>query len=355
MAETSVFISSYTTDLGWVQGKGQGITAYKLDLLSGVLSQTSSVKADNPSFLALHPSGHVLYANNEASHEPDASDDSVSAFEIKGGGSLALLNQRPSHGASPCFVSVDPQAEFAFLANFNGGNFVVYPLGKNGSLESSSDKASHQSSLANQLTAHAHSITPSPSGRYLLACDLGLDKLFIYWLDRQRGKLVSHDEFAVAKGSGPRHVSFHPNARFVYLINQDAGQILVFEWDDVLGTLTERQIVATVPDDFSGDPAASEIQVHPSGAFLYASNRGHNNIVIFRIDQSSGLLNQIGDQPSLGLTPRNFALTPCGALLLVGNQDSDQVVVFRIDPVSGLLHELHRQAISTPVCIVCGG
>ena len=355
MAETSVFIGSYTTDLGWVQGKGQGITAYKLDLLSGVLSQTSSINTDNPSFLALHPSGHVLYANNEASHEPDASDDSVSAFEIKGGGSLALLNQRPSHGASPCFVSVDPQAEFAFLANFNGGNFVVYPLGKDGSLESSSDKASHQSSLANQLTPHAHSITPSPSGRYLLACDLGLDKLFIYRLDRQQGKLVSHDEFAVAKGSGPRHVSFHPNARFVYLINQDAGQILVFEWDDVLGTLTERQIVATVPDDFSGDPAASEIQVHPSGAFLYASNRGHNNIVIYRIDQSSGLLNQIGDQPSLGLTPRNFALTPCGSLLLVGNQDSDQVVVFRIDPVSGLLHELNSQAVPTPVCIVCGG
>jgi 6-phosphogluconolactonase len=157
------------------------------------------------------------------------------------------------------------------------------------------------------------------------------------------------------KGSGLRHVSFHPTARFVYLICQDAGEILVFEWDDVLGSLTERQIVATVPDDFRGDPAASEIQVHPSGEFLYASNRGHNSIVIFRIDQSSGLLHQVGDQPSLGLTPRNFALTPCGLLLLVANQDSDQVVVFRIDPESGLLHELHSQAMPTPVCIVCGG
>lgn len=355
MAEIDVFIGSYTADLGWVQGKGEGITAYKLDLLSGILSQTSSIKTDNPSFLALHPSGHVLYANNEVSQHPDASDDSVSAFEIKGDGSLKLLNQRPSHGASPCFVSVDPEAGFAFIANFNGGNFVVYPLEKDGRLERSSDTASHESSRADQLTPHAHSITPSPSGRYLLACDLGLDKLFIYRLDRLHGKLVSHGEFAVAKGSGPRHASFHPAAPFVYLINQDDGQIMSFEWDDVLGTLTERQIIATVPDDFNGDPAASEIQIHPGGAFLYASNRGHNNIVIFRIDQSSGLLHQVGDQPSLGLTPRNFALTPCGTLLLVGNQDSDQVVVFRIDPVSGLLHELHSQAVPTPVCIVCGG
>lgn len=353
MAKIKVFIGSYTTDLGWVQGKGLGIGSYHLDTETGALALLSTIETDNPSFLALHPSADFLYANNEASHLKEASDDSISAFAIAEDGSLSLINQEPSHGAAPFFVSVEPQGAFAFAANFNGGNVVVYPIARNGALASISDNVSSDRMKADQVTAHAHSITASPSGRYLLVCDLGLDKVFIHRLDREAGKLLPHGEFSTAKGSGPRHVSFHPSGKFVYLINQDAGTITAFAWDDDQGLLSELQTVATVPTDFKADPAASEIHAHPSGQWLYASNRGHNSLVIFRIDPVRGLLNLVGFQPSLGVTPRNFSLTASGELLLVGNQDSDQVVVFKLDPESGELAELNRQTVPTPVCIVC--
>ncbi len=234
------------------------------------------------------------------------------------------------------------------MANFNGGNVVVYPIGNKGALGTGSDNVSLDKTDAGQATAHAHSITASPSGRYLLACDLGLDKIIIHRLDRQVGKLMPHGDFSASKGSSPRHVSFHPSGKFVYLIHQYAGTITAFGWDDELGLLSELQTVATVPADFKADPAASEIQVHPNGRWLYASNRGHNSLVIFGIDLIRGLLSLVGFQPGLGVTPRNFALTASGELLLEGNQDSDQVVVFKLDPESGLLTELNRQAVPTP-------
>ena len=244
MAKIEVFVGSYTTDLGWVQGKGLGISSYQLDTETGALSLLSTIRTDNPSFLALHPSGNYLYANNEASHRVDSSDDSISAFAIAADGTLSLINQQASRGKAPCFVSVD-------------------------------------------------------------------------------------------------------------LISQDAGTITAFAWDDDLGVLTNLQTASTVPADFSGEPAASEIQVHPEGQWLYASNRGHNSVVIFRIDAASGLLSLVGFQASLGITPRNFTLTPSGDMLLVANQDSDQIVVFRLDAATGLLSELDRQAVPTPVCMVC--
>jgi 6-phosphogluconolactonase len=353
MGKIRVFVGSYTTDLGWVHGKGHGVGSYHLDTETGALSLLSTIETDNPSFLALHPTGDVLYVNNEVSRHKDAKDDSVSAFAIAADGALNLINQQPSHGAAPCFISVEPQGEHAFLANFNGGNVVVYPVARNGSLESYSDNVSLGVLATDQRTAHAHSIIASPSGRYLLACDLGLDKIYIHQLDRRAGKLNLHGEYSAPWGSGPRHIAFHPSGKFVYLISQDAGTITTFAWDDDLGVLTELQTISTVPADFSGDPAASEIQAHPGGKWLYASNRGHNSIVIFRIDSASGTLSLLGFQASLGITPRNFTLTASGDILLVANQDSDQIVMFRLDTATGLLTELNRQTVPTPVCIVC--
>jgi 6-phosphogluconolactonase len=353
MAKIEVFVGSYTTDLGWVQGKGLGIGSYQLDTETGALSLLSTMRTDNPSFLALHPSGNYLYANNEASHRVDSSDDSISAFAIAADGTLSLINQQASHGKAPCFVSVDPEGDFAYLANFIGGNSVVYPIAPNGGLECDSDRISPVDSGTDQPIPHAHTIKASPSGRYLLACDLGLDKIFIHQLDRRTAKLNRHGELLVPRGSGPRHIAFHPSGRFVYLISQDAGTITAFAWDDDLGVLTDLQTASTVPADFSGEPAASEIQVHPEGQWLYASNRGHNSVVIFRIDAASGLLSLVGFQASLGITPRNFTLTPSGDMLLVANQDSDQIVVFRLDAATGLLSELDRHAVPTPVCMVC--
>lgn len=353
MGTIKVFVGSYTTDLGWVHGKGHGVGSYHLDTETGVLSLLSTIETDNPSYLALHPEGDVLYANNEVSSLQDAKDDSISAFAIATDGALNLINQQPSYGAAPCFVSVDPQGAYVFLSNFNGGNIVVYMVARNGSLESCSDNVTLAALSTDQSTSHAHSVTASPSGRYLLACDLGLDKIHIYQLNRSTGKLNLNVAYSTPRGSGPRHIAFHPSGRFAYLVNQNAGNIMIFAWDDILGTLTEIQMILTVPTDFSGDPAASEIQVHPSGRWLYASNRGHNSIVIFRIDSTSGMLNLVDFQASLGITPRNFTITGSGELLLVANQDSDQIVIFKLNTVTGLLTELNRQTVPTPVCIVC--
>jgi len=353
MGNPRVFIGSYTTDLGWVHGQGRGVGSYELDTETGALLLLSTIQTDNPSFLALHPGGDVLYSNNEVSSRQGANDASLSAFAIAADGRLTLINQQPSHGAAPCFVSVDPQGDHVFLANFMGGNVVVYPIAPDGSLAACSDSVCHLSPDSDQPAAHAHSIRATPSGRYLLACDLGLDKLYIYQLDHRLGTLKPHAEYSAPRGSGPRHIAIHPSGRIVYLISQNAGTITSFAWDDQLGLLTELHTVATVPADFSADPAASEIQVHPGGQWLYASNRGHNSVVIFRIDPASGLLSLVGFQDSLGITPRNFTLTTTGDLLLVANQDSDQIVVFRVDAATGLLTERNRQAVPTPVCIVC--
>lgn len=353
MGHEKVYVGSYTTDLGWVQGKGRGIGSYQLDAETGALYLLSTIETDNPSFLALHSAGDVLYANNEVSSRQDASDDAVSAFAIAADGTLTLLNQQPSDGAAPCFVSVAPQGDHVFLANFNGGNVVVYPVARHGALEPCTASVSPECSGTDQPTAHAHSIRATPSGRYLLACDLGLDQLFIHQLDRSLGTLKLHGVYAAPRGSGPRHIALHPSGRFVYLISQNSGTITTFAWDDAHGVLTELQTIATVPADFSGDPAASEIQIHPGGQWLYASNRGHNSLVIFRIDSASGLLSLVGFQASLGFTPRNCTLTASEDLLLVGNQDSDQIVVFRLDAATGRLAELNRTEVPTPVCIVC--
>ncbi|CAG0927033.1 6-phosphogluconolactonase [Thermoflexales bacterium] len=354
MSSLCVYVGAYTQDLGWVNGKAKGIALYQLDPATGRMTQLSETTSDNPSFLALHPSGKFLFATNESIQWGLSPDNAISAFAIAADGALSLLNRQPSLGGAPCFVSVEPTGKFAVTANYVGGNFVMYPIGTDGQLGEASDNSQHGASEPaqdQQPIPHAHSMNLAPGGKYALGCDLGLDQVFIYELDLNRGKLLPNSEAVVVRGSGPRHLAFHPNQKAVYVINELGGTITVFTWNNDAGRLREIQTISTVPADYTGPLACADVHVHPSGKFVYGSNRGHDSIVIYGVEQATGRLILLGHEPTRGQTPRNFALPPAGDLLLVANQDSSDVVVFRVDASTGELTHLATNDIPTPVCL----
>jgi 6-phosphogluconolactonase len=344
-----IYVGAYTSDFGAVSGTGRGIALYDLDPLAGRLTKLSEIAAENPSYLALHPAGRLLYATNEEAHGSAAPDNAISAFAIAADGSLTLLNQQPSLGGAPCFVAVTPDGRFVLTANYVGGNVVMYSIGPDGRLAAASDNVQHDA--AHGRTPHAHSISLVPGGRYALACDLGLDKLFVYEIDPAREKLARRAVVDLPTGSGPRHLAFHPDGRTAYVINELNATMAVFAWDGRSGALAEVQIVSTVPADYAGTSWCADVHVHPTGRFVYGSNRAHDSIVIYAVDQANGRLRVLGHEATRGQTPRNFALSPGGELLLVANQDSDTVVVFRVDVTTGQLIYLATNEAPTPVCL----
>jgi len=348
--ELRVYVGAYTSDFGAVKGQARGIALYQIEPATGAMIKLSEVAAQNPSFLAVHPSGRFLFATNEEAHVSSAPDNAISAFEIATDGGLTWLNQQPSLGGAPCFVCVTPDGRFALTANYTGGNFVLYPIDADGRLAAASDNVQHGSSASGKVP-HAHSINIAPNGRYALGCDLGLDQIFISEIDLIQGKLLPRAAIDLARGSGPRHLAFHPNKPIVYVINELNATLTVFNWDGVTGTLNEIQTIATVPADYTGQTWCADVHVHPSGKFVYGSNRVHDSLVIYGIDQASGRLRLLGHESTRGKTPRNFALTPAGDLLLVANQDSDTVVVFRVDAMTGRLNYLATNDVPTPVCL----
>lgn len=345
----AVYVGAYTSDFGGVNGKGRGIALYQLDPVTGAMNLLSEVATENPSFLAIHPSGQFLFATNEEAHPASAPDNAISAFTIAADGKLTWLNQQPSLGGAPCFVNVEPTGRFVLMANYGGGNFVMYPIGVDGRLGAASDIVRH--SEAPSRTPHAHSINVAPGGRYALGCDLGLDKVFIYEIDLTQSKLRPHAEVDLPLGSGPRHLAFRPNGRTVYVINELNATLTIYDWDDTAGRLLEIQTISTVPANYSGQVWCADVHVHPSGKFVYGSNRVHDSIVIYRVDQADGRLTLLGHESTRGRTPRNFTLTPDGDLLLVANQDSNTVVIFRVDATIGQLTHLATNAVPTPVCL----
>jgi 6-phosphogluconolactonase len=314
------------------------------------MTKLSEIAAENPSYLALHPTGRFLYATNEEAHASSAPDNAISAFEIAADGSLTLLNQQPSLGGAPCFVAITPDGRFVLTANYVGGNVVLYSIGPDGRLAAASDNVQHHT--AHDRTPHAHSINLAPGGRYALACDLGLDKIFVYEIDPARKKLAQRAVVDLPPGSGPRHLDFHPNGQTVYVINELNATMAVFAWDGRTGgALVAVQIISTVPADYAGTSWCADVHVHPTGRFVYGSNRAHDSIVIYAVDQTSGRLRLLGHEATRGLTPRSFALSPDGDLLLVANQNSDTVVVFRVDDATGRLIHLASHDVPTPVCL----
>jgi 6-phosphogluconolactonase len=253
-------------------------------------------------------------------------------------------------------VQVDKTGRTALVANYNSGSIASLPIKPDGSLQKAASAIQHQGSSVDprrQAGPHAHSINVSPDNRFAFAADLGLDKILIYKLDPEKGTLTANDPAFVPtpKGSGPRHFAFHPSGRFAYNCNEMKSSVSAYNYDAAKGSLGDREIqtISTLPEETSGNSTA-EVQVHPSGKFLYCSNRGHDSLAIFTIDQASGKLTAAGHQKTLGRTPRNFCIDPTGTYIVACNQGSDNVAVFKIDQSSGKLTQV-GEPISVPVAV----
>lgn len=344
-----LYVGTYTQPMSFVTGKGRGIYTCRFDLNRGDLEVIGETPAVNPSYLALHPSGRYLYAVSEVGETAEPTGDALSAYTLDPQHGIPLfLNQQPSRGASPCHMSVTRSGQFVCIATYQGADVAVYPIRSDGSLGETTSYVSHQ--LPGR-TAHAHSITPDPSGCYVLVADLGLDSVFTYHLEASQGVLVPHRQTELPQGSGPRHLDFHPHGKFVYLINELNGTLVVNQWDAQAGILTPIQTLSTLPAGYSGPAWSADIHVHPQGRFVYGSNRGDHSLVIYQAHPQTGKLTTLSFESTRGKTPRSFVIHPDGDWLLVANQDSDNIAIFHIDPSSGLLEYLSSIALPTPVCL----
>jgi 6-phosphogluconolactonase len=348
----SVYIGTYT------QRGSKGIYLAHLDMKGGELRLNGLAgEVVNPSFLAIHPNRRFLYAIGEVGQFAGGKGGAVSAFAIDPeSGKLRLLNQKSSRGSGPCHVVVDKSGTNALVANYGGGSVACLPIGEDGHLGDATSFIQHKGSSVNpqrQKGPHAHSINLDPANRFAFAPDLGLDKIMICRFDAVQHVLIPNDPpAAVAPGSGPRHFDFHPNGRFAYAINELASTVTAFEYDGDRGTLQTMQTVSTLPDGFDGKSFTADVHVHPSGKFVYGSNRGHDSIAIFAVDSATGKLAAIGCESTQGKTPRNFGIDPTGAYLLAANQDTDNVVVLRIDAATGKLEPTGESIrVPMPVCV----
>lgn len=354
------FIGSYTQRLPHVDGKGRGIYRARFNPTTGALSDVIQVaEVANPTFLAIAPNRRVLYCVSEIEAFNGQFGGSVSAYAIgPSSGAITLLNQQPTRGVYPCHVAVDATGRAVIVANYGSGSIAVYPVEADGRIGLCSDFVQLSGSGPNperQRGPHAHQISVSLDNRFVLVNDLGADRVVIYQLDAARGKLIPNYAAPFAQlhaGAGPRHLDFHPSGKFVYVINELAAMVTVFAYDPRLGALEPRQIISTLPSDWNGTKSCADIHVHPSGKFLYSSNRGHDSIALFEIDETTGALTAIGHEPTQGGQPRNFAIDPSGLFLLAENQDSDTVVSFHIDLERGTLTPTGDVAqVPTPVCL----
>jgi len=320
--------------------------------------QTVNDRTD-PGFQALHPNETVLYS---VSREPFSSEmagesETLTAYSInKTSGTLTLLNELPVQGQGSAHVSVDPQGEFIYVSNYRSGNLNMISIGEDGRLEEVTDVIQHTGSSVHprQEAPHVHAADPSPDGRFLYVSDLGLDKIMIYAIDRDKRQLVpAETPFAKTKpAAGPRHFTFHPNGQFAYSVEELSSTVAVYEVDKDGGGLKNIQRIAMLPPDFEGANKAADIHISPDGRFLYASNRGHQSLAIYQIKASTGTLSLVGREPTQGDHPRNFMIDSRGQYLFVANMNSDNIVIFERDPETGLLTYTGKEyALSMPVCL----
>ena len=350
----------YLVYFGTYTGKAsKGIYACRFRPGTGKLTPVELAgETTSPSFLAVDPALHYLFAANEVGDYNGAKSGSVSSFAIdRHTGKLTALNTVASRGADPCYVTVDKGGKNVLVANYTGGSVAVLPVKADGKLGEASDFVQHLGSSVDpkrQGEPHAHSVVLTPDNRFAVVNDLGLDKLMVYRFDPQKGALKPNDPpyASVKPGSGPRHFAFHPNGRFGYSINEMGNTVTAFDWNGDLGTLHEIQTISTLPEGFTGENTTAEIAVHPSGRFLYGSNRGHDSIVVYAIDPAKGTLTLVEDVLTGGKEPRNFALDPTGRYLFAANQNSNTVVVFRVNPENGRLTPSGEKIeVPSPVCV----
>jgi 6-phosphogluconolactonase len=308
----------------------------------------------NPSFLDLHPHQNFLYAVNEVQMFAGEAGGGVSAFSVDpASGALTWLNAYPSRGKDPCYITVEGTGRFALVANYSSGTVAMLPIQTDGHLGPASDVIQHSGSSVDperQKEPYAHCIRPDPTNRFAIATDLGADKLLIYRMDLENGKLNKHAEVKVQPGAGPRHLIFHRNGRYMYVLNELNSTLIAYRYDSAAGGLEELQTISTLPQGYTGRNLCADL--HICGKYLYASNRGHDSIVCFFIEADTGKLVYRNHTSSEGKEPRNFAIDPGGAFLLVANQNSNNIVTFKIDAESGQLSLTgHTVDVPMPVCV----
>jgi len=349
--KTFAYVGSYTGAVGG-GSNGEGIYLFEMQDQTGELVPRGwAAKTRNPSWIAIHPSRRFLYAVNEVA-DFRGNSGSVSAFAIDpSNGGLHALNTVSSEGAGPAYLSIDATGKFAFAANYGGGSIAVLPILDDGSLGTASDIHRNNGSVGGaQATdapagsfavsghdaSHAHMIAPDPGNRFVLATDLGQDRIYTYSFDNHTGKLTPSGFTALPSGDGPRHFAFHPNGHWLYAIQEEASTIAFFRYGAATGSLAAQQTVSSLPSGFAGTSFASEVLVSPNGRFLYAANRLRDSIAVFAINEH-GLLKQIGETSTLGDYPGQCRIDPSGKFLYACNRRSDNITSFAIHPETGLL------------------
>ena len=346
------------------KGAAGGITAFKLHAETGSLEKLKHyAELEEPFYLALSPDRNYLYSTH-APEDFGSGDTYVAAFQIDAAnGSLRKINERSADGITTCYVDVDPTGKALVFANYTSGSVGAFPLEADGSLGEMSSFVQHECgsmvNAARQEAPHAHCSVISPNGRHMFACDLGMDLVRGYALDAATAKLTRQSYVRTIGGGGPRHFTFHPQGGYAYANNEMGNSVNVYRYDDVSGTLIERQVISTVPEDFAADSFTADIKITPNGRYLYCSNRGHDSLAIYAIG-SDGCLSLVEIQPSLGNFAQNMAITVDGQLLLCANmldngegESGENVVVFRIDAESGKLSPAQDPvALPGPSCIM---
>jgi 6-phosphogluconolactonase len=348
-AESRVYFGTYTKE-----GESQGIYHATFDDSTGQFGELGlAAEMKNPSFLAVAPSGKTLYAVSEVAGANGEGE--VSAFRILESGALELINTVRAGGGGPCHVSLSPDGKTLAVANYGGGSVASYRVAEDGELSEPVTVIQHVGSSVHptrQKGPHAHSINFSPDGRFAYAADLGTDRIYRYAVDPATGALTASGETVIAPASGPRHFAFRPDGAFAYLINEMTLMMTAFRVDKATGELTELQSLSTLPPGTEKVGSTAEVVAHPTGRFLYGSNRGHDSIVAYAIDEASGELSYLANEPIRGKVPRNFAVSPSGRWLLAAGQQSRSVTVFAIDEATGKLTFADSEiAVWSPVCI----
>ncbi|MGA8314160.1 MAG: lactonase family protein [Terriglobales bacterium] len=347
-----VYIGTYT-DHG-----SKGIYVYRFDGATGQVT-TLGVAAESPqpSFLTVDPTEHFLYAVNELDTYKGQHTGAVSGYSIDAAtGKLSLLNEVSSRDAGPAHITLDQTGKYALVSNYTLGSVAVFPVLQDGRLGDFTDFVRHKGSSVNverQEGPHAHAVALSADNRFALVADLGLDQILVYPFDAVAGTLGHEPHITKTHlGAGPRHLVFDPSGKFLYVINEMQSTVVSYSYDAARGELHELKTISTLPEKFAGNSDAAEVAVHPSGKFLYASNRGHDSIAVFSIDPVKGALTRVEFVPTKGKTPRNFAIDPTGSWLFVANQASDDVVVFRIDGKTGHLTPTGQVlSVASPACV----
>ena len=356
-----VYVGTYTQ----AGSESKGIYAYRFDAATNQIAPIGLAAATtNPSFLAVHPNRRFVYAVNEVSDYKGQKSGAVTAFAIdRATGKLNQLNQVASRGGDPCYITIDKSGKFVLVANYGGGSVAVLPILEDGRLGEAAAFVQHSGHGTNpqrQEGPHAHSIDVSPDDRFAIVDDLGLDETLVYAFDSTKGAVtggsgVSKSDLMIVKadpGAGPRHFAMHPSGKFGYVINEMQSSVSAFRYDSTTGELQPIQKVSTLPKDFSGENTGAEIQIAPSGKFLYASNRGHDSIAVFAIDKNQGKLTPVEYVSTKGASPRNFEIAPGGSLLFAANEKSDNIVLFRISAQTGRLTPTGKALeIAQPVCV----